>query len=444
MPFGPTHPASPFTTYDRMSHLHVGPACQPLLSPPFPLSLCVFPVTASWGQGAAPPMAAALPVGFAVSATPLRIVLHRPSLCPGTLGRLPIKRVAPASPCTAPPLEILSPKSAAAHGDSSLSTARRRRRGGEGEAGGEENREAALGEPDHLVATRTIWSPPGLQARPPDGGTPVRGPRSRSCSSRRRPPLHRAKPTSASSAPPHLLRRLAGTPRSGAVAPPTCAAEGRRRRLKPEPLAGDALHRGAGTGLAKNHTAPVCTLFTTASPPPAGARGEHRNPLDLVVDPAFEPRLDRALCARCLFVDRCPAPRRRADPPSLENRSSSRAGRLQVPLPSTPRALLCLASFLGSTCARRVPVCRRHPQAEHATVEPRPCLCLAGSRVSTNPRRAHFLACRHPVYVPLSCACCRHCAIATAVPPKFCPHTPPPGRGPIPPGRTCARALVDG
>jgi hypothetical protein len=166
------------------------------------------------------------------------------------------------------------------------------------------------------------------------------------------------------------------------------------------------------------------------------------NPLDLVVDPAFEPRLDRALCARCLFVDRCPAPRRRADPPSLENRSSSRAGRLQVPLPSTLRALLCLASFLGSTCARRVPVCRRHPQAEHATVEPRPCLCLAGSRVSTNPRRAHFPACRHPVYVPLSCACCRHCAIATAVPPKFCPHTPPPGRGPIPPGRTCARALT--
>jgi hypothetical protein len=37
---------------------------------------------------------------------------------------------------------------AAAHGDFSLSTARRRRRGGEGEAGGEENREAAVGKLD--------------------------------------------------------------------------------------------------------------------------------------------------------------------------------------------------------------------------------------------------------------------------------------------------------
>jgi hypothetical protein len=43
---------------------------------------------------------------------------------------------------------------------------------------------------------------------------------------------------------------------------------------------------------------------------------------------------------------------------------------------------------------------------------------------------------------PLSCACCRRCAIATAVPPTFCPHTPPPGRGPIFPDRISARALA--
>jgi hypothetical protein len=48
-------------------------------------------------------------------------------------------------------------------------------------------------------------------------------------------------------------------------------------------------------------------------------------------------------------------------------------------------------------------------------------------------------SCEHK---PLSCACCQRCAIATAVPPTFCPHTPPPGRGPVLPGRTCARALT--
>jgi hypothetical protein len=62
--------------------------------------------------------------------------------------------------------------------------------------------------------------------------------------------------------------------------------------------------------------------------------------------------------------------------------------------------------------------------------------------VSTDPRRVHSPACRHPVSAPLSCAYCRLCAIATAVPPTCCPHTPPPGRGPVLPGRTCARALT--
>jgi hypothetical protein len=60
--------------------------------------------------------------------------------------------------------------------------------------------------------------------------------------------------------------------------------------------------------------------------------------------------------------------------------------------------------------------------------------------VSTDPRRAHFPACRHPVSVPLSCAYCRHCAIATAVPLTCCPHTPPPGRGHVLPGQTCTHA----
>jgi hypothetical protein len=48
-------------------------------------------------------------------------------------------------------------------------------------------------------------------------------------------------------------------------------------------------------------------------------------------------------------------------------------------------------------------------------------------------------SCEHK---PLSCACCQRCAIAMALPPTFCPHTPSPARGPIFPGRTCARALT--
>jgi hypothetical protein len=138
-------------------------------------------------------------------------------------------------------------------------------------------------------------------------------------------------------------------------------------------------------------------LVTTSSPP--CQEREVRNPLDLVVDPAFEPRLDRALC-----VARCPASRRRADPPSLESRPSSRAGRLQVPLHTATRALLALHRVdLVPTSARRVPARRRYPHAEHTTVERRPYLYLAWSRVSTNPCRAHVVGvvpspwlCRRP------------------------------------------------
>jgi hypothetical protein len=74
----------------------------------------------------------------------------------------------------------------------------------------------------------------GLQTRPRDGGTPVHGLRSRSSSS--------------------------------------------HRRLKPEPLAGVALHLGAGTGPAKGDAAPVyiftapfTELFNTTSPERQGA-----------------------------------------------------------------------------------------------------------------------------------------------------------------------------
>jgi hypothetical protein len=132
----------------------------------------------------------------------------------------------------------------------------------------------------------------------------------------------------------------------------------------------------------------------TSTPPPRRRVQERevRNPLDLVVDPAFEPRLDRALCARCMCVACCSASRRRADPPSLESRPSSRAGRLQVPLPTATRALLAWHRVdLVPTSALRVPARRWHPHTEHATVERRPCLSLAWGRVSTNPCRAHVV-----------------------------------------------------
>jgi hypothetical protein len=105
-----------------------------------------------------------------------------------------------------------------------------------------------------------------------------------------------------------------------------------------------------------------------------------------------------------LGVTCCPAPRRRADPSSLESRPSSRAGRLQVPLPTATRALLAWHRVdLVPTSARRVPARRRHPHTEHATVERRPYLYLAWSHVSTNPCRAHVVGivpsprlCRRP------------------------------------------------
>jgi hypothetical protein len=60
--------------------------------------------------------------------------------------------------------------------------------------------------------------------------------------------------------------------------------------------------------------------------------------------------------------------RHRIDPPSPESRPSSRAGRLQVLLPSSPRALLCLAvvSFLCSTCVAELQFAAGTHTAEHA------------------------------------------------------------------------------
>jgi hypothetical protein len=45
-----------------------------------------------------------------------------------------------------------------------------------------------------------------------------------------------------------------------------------------------------------------------------------------------------------------------------------------------------------------------------------------GTRVSTNPRRAHFPA-RRPVLVPLLCTYRRFCAVAITALAEFCTHT---------------------
>jgi hypothetical protein len=64
---------------------------------------------------------------------------------------------------------------------------------------------------------------------------------------------------------------------------------------------------------------------------------------------------------------------------------------------------------------RRATVCRRHPHAVHATVVPRPCLSLAGSHVSSNPRRAHSPAYRPPVSIP-----CRAHVVGVVPSPWLC------------------------
>jgi hypothetical protein len=110
-----------------------------------------------------------------------------------------------------------------------------------------------------------------------------------------------------------------GTPVHG----PRSQSSSSRRRLKPEPLAGVALHHGAGTGLAKGDAAPVniftapspsrttcfllTELFNTASPERQGAGLLHQG--DVVVE-----AMDRTVVLPLLqAVPRCssPPPRRR-------------------------------------------------------------------------------------------------------------------------------------
>jgi hypothetical protein len=142
--------------------------------------------------------------------------------------------------------------------------------------------------------------------------------------------------------------------------------------------------------------------------------------------------------------DRCPAPRRRADPPSLESRSSSRAGRFAG-------AAAVVAARAPLLCNCVVPLSRR----AHTEF----WLAVGTHTLSTPPSSEGpaFLGQESGEHGPLSCAlprlpspclcpwlctCCWRCAISTAVPPTFYPHTPTPGRGPVLPGRTCARALT--
>jgi hypothetical protein len=262
-------------------------------------------------------------------------------------------------------------------------------------------------------------------------------------------------------------RRAAGPPRRcpacrrGRLRRGSCAwplrsrsspSQGRRRPSRSRPWS--SRHRGIGAGPAGDGVVLLCfpcskpSSQSSSSAPPRLLRcrvQEHKvslNPFTLL----WTRPSSRGWTEPCELAVCCPLPARA----TAQTRRRLRAGHraepvaLQVPLPSSPRALPCLAivSYLCSDERTLSPARCRHPHAEHTTVEQRPCLSWARSRVSTDPCRVHSPACRHPVSVPLSCAYCRHCAIATAVPPTCCLHTPPPGRGPVLPGQTCARALT--
>jgi hypothetical protein len=168
-----------------------------------------------------------------------------------------------------------------------------RRRGGEGEAGGE----GTGGRPWESPKPSRRWttrSPPGLQARPPDGERPC------------------------------VDREGAGV----------VQVAGDRPFTEPNPLL--PLHRAVRLPRSEPRRARFCILCSasapllrpvTTSPLPAGARGEHRKPLYLAVAPdlraadAFEP-CELAVCLLPAGYSRhC------ADPSSLESQPSSRAGR---------------------------------------------------------------------------------------------------------------------
>jgi hypothetical protein len=102
---------------------------------------------------------------------------------------------------------------------------------------------------------------------------------------------------------------------------------------------------------------------------------------------------------------------------------------------------LRLCRTLVPTSARRVPARCRHPHTEHATAERRPCLFGPGVVRAQTP-----VVCTSPLAVALfmslvvhllSALCHRHGCAA-----DLYQHKPTPGRGPVLPGRTCARALT--
>jgi hypothetical protein len=161
--------------------------------------------------------------------------------------------------------------------------------------------------------------------------------------------------------------------------------------VKPEPLVGVALHHGVGTGPAKSDAAPIYIFFTAVpshslavspsatSPPPAGARGEHRCPL-LLWRPAFEPRSRMSLVS--LLSVCCLLPARAAAQTRRRLRAGHRAepDALQVPLPSSPCALSCLAvvSFLCSTCVAELRFAAGTHTAEHAASSQGPAFLWPG------------------------------------------------------------------
>jgi hypothetical protein len=148
----------------------------------------------------------------------------------------------------------------------------------------------------------------------------MRGPRrSRSCSSRQRPPLRRAEPPASSS--------------------PCCSPASSRA----------VPHRARFCILCSTSASPP-HLDTAASPSCPGTQGESPPFTLLWTQPSSRGWTEPCELADGVLPAACS--RHHADPPTLESWPSSRAGRLQVPLPSSPRALLCLAvvSFHCSTC----------------------------------------------------------------------------------------------
>jgi hypothetical protein len=139
----------------------------------------------------------------------------------------------------------------------------------------------------------TASSLPGLQARPPDG-VAMRGPwraLERPFALEPEPPVEGRSPSNLYS----LCSNQSATVPCSASSSPTSST----------PPCRNAKERGCSTGkmsLWKPWTAPHCFLCSRSFHAARHhllaavyrARGEHRS-LHLVVDPAFEPRLDRAL-----------------------------------------------------------------------------------------------------------------------------------------------------